>query len=134
MNGNAPKSPLTGSHAVRVKKCQPNCASERRDPVMSVTRMKMTMRKIEQAHNSRTALKLWSASVLGPQLFRKILMGDGEATAGCGALDRDGSATLGRATAVCSEDTGLGTGGSRSLFIRGRHNLYRVAEPVAETA
>ena len=77
MKGKAPKSPLTGSQAVRAKKRQPNCVSERREPLMRVTTMKRTMRKMEQAQASRTALKPRSARVLGPRLLRKARMSDG---------------------------------------------------------
>src|SRR5579871_3127765 len=76
MKGRAPKSPETGSHAERVKNLQPNCAKLRWERRTRIVRMKRTMTKMLQAHNSMTAAKLLSAKRPLPRLLRNSRMGE----------------------------------------------------------
>src|SRR5579871_1088423 len=113
MKGRAPKSPETGSHAERVKNLQPNCAKLRCERRTRMVRMKRTMTKMLQAHNSMTAAKLLSARRPLPRLLRYSRMGESVVTAAWGSAPAAG---VGVTASVAG--TGRGDPGSRSVVIR----------------
>ncbi len=93
MKGSAPKSPLTGSHAERAKKCHPNWCSVSRDRTTRMMRIKATIAKMEDAQKSIRPAKLRSAMLpLGREL-RKARIAEGGAGVASGG--RDGSVAAG---------------------------------------
>src|ERR1700680_3299520 len=85
MNGSAPKSPLTGSHAWLVKNLKPNCARLSFDRSTRMTRMNSTMAKMLQAHKSISAAKLLSAILPLPRVRKNSRMADGALSPGSSA-------------------------------------------------
>src|ERR1700753_4070329 len=98
MNGNAPKSPLTGSHDCLKKKSRPNFEIVRRERAISSQAISATIAKIVKAHISISQRKARSLSAELPRSVRNLRMAEGAGVllpVGEGEDPGDGGGTTG---------------------------------------
>ena len=100
MNGRAPNSPLTGSHALPTKNFRPNFASVSCECVTNSTAMRPTMAKMLSAHSSISQRKVESAIFELPRLCRNVLIADAGAGTATGTGPPSGMAEAGASFGV----------------------------------